>query len=560
MGIVLVLLVDMYLGVDVEVFIVQVCGVLLDWMFVDVEVVVCLVVEVEQLIVLNFMDDWVFGVMSYFMFDDFYDVGQFDIFVVFFVDMLIVVIGWGVVLFVLCLVGLVVMVLVDMVWWEIQLCQWKGVINWCVVNFDEDNFCKYKCGFFVEWWVVDCYKCGLFDMVDFVFDGNVIVLVEQYFDFFEVGMIIGVVFCQVFKDVVYWLFCVVLFFDFGVWGGQWMKNFIGFDFLKDNYVWCFDCVFEENFFLFEGEGGVVEIFVLDLVFSCLVDLFGLKIFFCFGVEFLICFDFFDIMDGGNFSLQVYLLIDYIQNMFGMYYMQDESYYMFDVGDDVVVYFGIKEGIDCFEMLQDFVIVQDGEYLFFVDKYINLFLVCKYDYFVIFVGIVYCFGVDFMVLEILVMLFIFIFKFWDWGWVGFDGILCFVYFDYGVCNIQWDCDISWVGDNFFDWVEIICMDGDVIEESMGLYEFEFIEVCWYWFFQGVDYDIEGIVNVFNLVEGDEVRVVSFIGVFEFFMIYYVEMFIVLVVVGVYWIECIENVCSICFVIVKVYVCGLCMSDN
>lgn len=51
------------------------------------------------------------------------------------------------------------------------------------------------------------------------------------------------------------------------------------------------------------------------------------------------------MNGGNLSLQVHPIIDYIQQNFGMHYTQDESYYILDAKDDACVYLGIKEDVD-----------------------------------------------------------------------------------------------------------------------------------------------------------------------------------------------------------------------
>lgn len=64
------------------------------------------------------------------------------------------------------------------------------------------------------------------------------------------------------------------------------------------------------------------------------------------------FRLFDTMGGGNLSLQVHPTTQFIRDSFGMYYTQDESYYMVDAGEDAVVYLGVKTGVDKEAMIGD----------------------------------------------------------------------------------------------------------------------------------------------------------------------------------------------------------------
>ena len=96
----------------------------------------------------------------------------------------------------------------------------------------------------------------------------------------------------------------------------------------------------------------MELPAIDLVFQQPQGLLGEAVHARFGTEFPIRFDFLDTMEGGNLSLQVHPLTEYIYDKFGMNYTQDESYYLLDAGADACVYLGFKAGIDRKQMLRE----------------------------------------------------------------------------------------------------------------------------------------------------------------------------------------------------------------
>ena len=321
--------------------------------------------------------------------------------------------------------------LADLARWEIQLRQRRGATNWRTDNAGEDILRKYKRGFFVEWRVADRHKRDLFDRIDYLLDTNTSIR--------DAGLITGDAFRAALASASTAPLRVVPFFDPGVWGGQWMKHRLDLDRSATNYAWCFDCVPEENSLLLEADGRVVEIPAMDLVLSQPQGLLGEKTFARFGAEFPIRFDFLDTMGGGNLSLQVHPLTDYIQNAFGMHYTQDESYYLLDADEDAVVYLGLKTGIDPEAMIADLQAATDGQHPFDAEKYVNRIPAKKHDHFSIPAGTVHASGANSMVLEISATPFIFTFKLWDWGRVGIDGIPRPIHVDHGSRNIQWERD-------------------------------------------------------------------------------------------------------------------------
>ena len=98
-------------------------------------------------------------------------------------------------------------------------------------------------------------------------------------------------------------------------------------------------------------------------------------------------------------MQVHPTTQFIRDSFGMYYTQDESYYMVDAEEDAVVYLGVKTGVDKEAMIGDLRKAQKGELVFDAEKYVNKIPTKKHDHFLIPGGTVHCSGANSMVLEI-----------------------------------------------------------------------------------------------------------------------------------------------------------------
>ncbi|WP_338031643.1 class I mannose-6-phosphate isomerase [Diaminobutyricibacter tongyongensis] len=541
-----VIAIDTYPGVDLPALIAELRANLPGYDVIDVEEAAARPIEeIDALIGRNLTDDRVFGVMGHFTLDEFYDADRLAALAASVADTArpVILVGWGAAL---TPVTPDVLVLADLARWEIQLRQRRGATNWRTDNAGEDNLRKYKRGFFVEWRVADLHKRDLFDRIDFLLDTNTSIR--------NAGLITGDAFRTALANAAAAPLRVVPFFDPGVWGGQWMKDRLDLDRSAANYAWCFDCVPEENSLLLEADGRVVEIPAMDLVLSQPRELLGAKTFARFGAEFPIRFDFLDTMGGGNLSLQVHPLTDYIQTTFGMHYTQDESYYLLDADDDAVVYLGLKTGIDPDEVVAALQAATDGAHPFDAEKYVNRIPARKHDHFSIPAGTVHASGANSMVLEISATPFIFTFKLWDWGRVGIDGIPRPIHLDHGIRNIQWDRDTTWVESNLLGHVEVISEREGVREERTGLHELEFIEVRRHWFTDEVHHDSEGTVNVLNLVEGDEVEIASPTGAFAPYRIHYAETFIVPAAVGPYIIRRTAQSKSEQFATVKAYVRG------
>ena len=414
-----------------------------------------------------------------------------------------------------------VLVYLDMARWEIQMrFRRNEVSNVGFSNRESRPGLQYKQAFFVDWRVLDRWKKSIWKRMDYILDTNVAGAPK---------MIPSKAFFAGLKEAANRPFRVVPYFDPGVWGGQWIKEVCDLDPSKPNYAWAFDCVPEENS-LYLGFGDThIEIPSIDLVFTHPVELLGPNVYGRFGDEFPIRFDFLDTMEGGNLSLQVHPLIEYIQEKFGMHYTQEESYYILDARENASVYLGVKKGIDPDAMIDDLRQAQKtGE--FDASKYVGNYPVKKHDHVLIPPGTIHCSGAGSMVLEISATPYIFTFKLWDWGRLGLDGRPRPINVEHGKHVIQWDRTEEWVRREGINDITPVASGNGWREEKTGLHEREFIETRRHWFSKPVRHHTNGSVQVMNLVEGREAIVESPSGAFEPFIVHYAETFIIPASVG------------------------------
>ena len=414
----------------------------------------------------------------------------------------------------------------DMPRWEAQMrFRRHEVGNLGMNNKDTEASLLYKQAFFVDWRVADRLKRKLLPRISYYLDTTIAAAPKL-----AVGDAVRAALTRATQRP----FRVVPFFDPAPWGGQWMKEVFDLDPQVPNYGWGFDCVPEENSLLLKFENATLEIPSINLVFAHPRELLGTAVYGRFGDEFPIRFDFLDTMGGGNLSLQVHPLTEYIQKAFGIPYTQDESYYMLDTKEDAHVYLGLREGVNPDAMIAELEASQTTD-LFDAAKHAGVYPVKKHDHVLIPAGTLHCSGQNSMVLEISATPYIFTFKLWDWARLGLDGKPRPINIGHGKKVIQWDRTESWVKANLLNQVSIVATGDGWVEERTGLHEQEFIETRRHWFTKTVTHHTHGGVNVLNLVEGREAIVESPTGAFDPFIVHYAETFIVPAAVGAYTIR-------------------------
>jgi mannose-6-phosphate isomerase class I len=411
--------------------------------------------------------------------------------------------------------------------WEIQQRQRAHRIgNLGLNNAGETPARLYKNAFFIDWRVADRLRHRIYNNVDFFLDLNC----QE-----DPRMVDGEVFRNAVKQAVHRPFRVVPFFDPGPWGGDWMYKHFNLPDGPPNYAWCFDCVPEENSVVFGFGEHRFELPSLILVHEHPLELLGERVYKRFGAEFPIRFDFLDTMHGGNLSLQVHPMTDYIRRNFGMDYTQDESYYILDSEHGARVYLGLRDRVDKDQMSAALRDAQTGGAPFDAERFVTAWPAQKHDHFLIPAGTIHCSGKDSVVLEISATPYIFTFKLWDWGRMGLNGEPRPIHLEHGLKNIQWNRTTEWVRKSLIGQVQQIEKGEGWEEERTGLHEAEFIETRRHWFVSKVQHHTHGNLNVLNLVEGDEVVLESPTGAFAPLHVHYAETVILPAAVGKYTIR-------------------------
>ncbi len=415
----------------------------------------------------------------------------------------------------------------DMARWEIQMRSRRQEINGLGVdNHAEAPSLHYKRGYFVDWLVCDSLKKQLLPVAHYWLDTHTPG---------EPRMITGDTLRQGLHDTARRPFRVVPFFDPAPWGGQWMKEVCDLDRSASNYGWCFDCVPEENSLYFRLHDELFEMPANNLVFFRSHDLLGDPVEARFGQDFPIRFDFLDTMGGGNLSLQVHPNTQYIRDIFGMQYTQDESYYLLDADEGATVYLGLKTGVDSDEMIAALTASQETGIPFDTEKYVNKWPAHRHDHFLIPGGTIHCSGSGAMVLEISATPSIFTFKLWDWGRLGLDGQPRPINIGHGSHVIRWERQTEWVREQLVNRIETVEEGEGWREERTGLHENEFIETRRHWFTEKTTHHTDGGVQVLNVIKGDELIIESPTDAFGAFVVHYAETFIIPASVGEYTIR-------------------------
>lgn len=405
----------------------------------------------------------------------------------------------------------------------------KGLLNFGM-DWNKDGVEKYKIAYFVEWPILENYRKGIFDKIDFYVDMN---QANKPISISSAGL------KEIISDVARRPLRVKPFFAPGVWGGQRLKDLV--DLPQDwvNCAWSFEPIAPENSILIGYENQVIEVPFLIVMALEHLAIMGERNVNLFGDYFPVRFDYLDTMDGSNLSCQVHPKQEYVKKHFNEKMTQQESYYIMETQNDAKVYLGLTEGTPKEDFVNAVTTAQESGIPFEFTNYVNEFDADKGDLFLIPTGTVHCSGKDNLVLEVSSTTWWFTFKLYDYLRKDLDGNPRPLNTDHGFKNIDFFKTTNWVKDNLIAQPVLINKQGENEEYLLGqrddlLFFVRRVHLQDEW----NDHTNNEFV-MYNLVEGEKVRIVSAEDESVYVELGYAESYILPSVFGAYKIVNVGN---------------------
>lgn len=365
-------------------------------------------------------------------------------------------------------------------------------------SWNRDDVEKYKISLFVEWPIFETYRKQILDFVHYYIDMN------------QPGDPVLTT-TDTLRQMIFYIakapMRVKPFFAPGVWGGQFLKEFADLPDNWTNCAWSFEPIAPENSIILEYEGKQIEVPFLTIMHYEHPRILGERLVKLFGDYFPIRFDYLDTIDGSNLSCQVHPKQEYIRNQFNEFMAQQESYYIMEKKGDTMVYLGLteqctKEGF--YEAVQT---AQETGVPIQLTDYVNSYAAKKGDLFLIPTGTVHASGKDNLVLEISSTTWWFTFKIYDYLRKGLDSKPRPINIDHAFENIDFNKKTEWVEENLIPTPTLLQTQGDNEEYLLGQRDDLLFYVHRVHLHNTWKDNTEDEMVMYNLVDGEQVRIVS-----------------------------------------------------
>ncbi|MEK4508302.1 class I mannose-6-phosphate isomerase [Paenibacillus sp. FSL K6-2524] len=398
---------------------------------------------------------------------------------------------------------------------EYQQAEYKqGLLNFGF-SWNRDDVEKYKISLFVEWPIFETYRKKILDYVHYYIDMNQPsepVLTTTY------------TLRQMILNVAKAPMRVKPFFAPGVWGGQFLKEFADLPENWANCAWSFEPIAPENSIILEYEDKQIELPFLTVMHYEHPSILGERLVKLFGDYFPIRFDYLDTINGSNLSVQVHPKQEYVRNQFNEFMTQQESYYIMEKKGDTTVYLGLTEQCTKERFYEGVQTAQETGVPIQLTDYVNAYAAEKGELYLIPTGTVHASGKGNLVLEISSTTWWFTFKIYDYLRKGLDGKPRPINIDHAFENIDFYKKSAWVEENLIPIPTLLLAQGDNEEYVLGQRDDLLFYVHRVHLHNTWKDNTEDEMVMYNLVEGEQVRIVSCVDESIFVEFSYAESYI------------------------------------
>jgi mannose-6-phosphate isomerase class I len=206
-------------------------------------------------------------------------------------------------------------------------------------------------------------------------------------------------------------------FNSVAWGGHWAQRTLGYDPDAKNTAIGYELIAPEASILLHDDEATIEV-----PFGLMVALdpdavLGEAVARTFGTSFPIRFDYLDTVDGENLSIHCHPRLEYMRELFGLHYTQDETYYIVEGNEDGAaepnVFLGLREDADVEQFHRDARAAVDHRVGFDPGHYVQTFPSTRGQLFMIPGGTPHASGRGNVVLEVSATPYLYALRFYDW---------------------------------------------------------------------------------------------------------------------------------------------------
>lgn len=198
------------------------------------------------------------------------------------------------------------------------------------------------------------------------------------------------------------------------WGGHWAQERLGMNTDAPNSALGYELIGPESGILLgDPDQGVVEIPFQLLVAQHPRALLGETTHQIFGTSFPVRFDYLDTFGGGSLSVHCHPQADYMRDVFGWPYTQNETYYVMVGSPDNRIYLGLRENVDVRAFESHARAAAEHNQPFDIFQFVQSHPAVEHQLFLIPAGTPHGSGKDNVVLEISATPYLYSLRFYDW---------------------------------------------------------------------------------------------------------------------------------------------------